>query len=177
MKKLFAFILVFCLLLSGCSSKPYYENTSEDILVTPFYYYLFPDDTKLITEWTNNSDKAIYTYKEFKLEKLTDDRWVTIGTTPNVEFEKTFRTKVSPGNTSSISYDLSIYGVAIKEGITYRISTYFFDADENYYQVYVEFICNEELANKETEERYNALQEEDPKPFVPPEDANIVYLN
>ena len=37
----------------------------------------------------------------------------------------------------------------ILDGKTYRISTYYFDNEENYYQVYAEFTCDNELAEKE----------------------------
>jgi hypothetical protein len=61
-------------------------------------------------------------------------------------------------------YDIRLYSDGLKNGKTYRISTFFFDKNGNNYQAYAEFICDNALAEEEMKEVSNGMlsHREDP---------------
>ena len=63
---------------------------------------------------------------------------------------------IEPNTESLARYDIELFAKSLDNGATYRISTYCYDEDGNYYQVYAEFICDDDLAEQELIELSNA---------------------
>lgn len=178
MKKLFAILLTICLLLCGCTqpSVPFTENTSDQITVEPEYHYVYPDDKALTLYWTNNTTEKIYMLKTYNLEMLSGDSWVIVGNSEKADFDTSFSFMTSPGNTSNVTYDFRVYTDSLKEGNTYRISTFCFDDKGNEYQVFAEFICDAGLADEETKAKIEADQNGEFRKYTPKEGEKVIHL-
>lgn len=146
-------LLCAILLLSGCSqqkAEPYYETIGEGISVNTQYKYYFTDEKSVTCIWTNNTDADIRFHEAFQLHELgSDGTWYKVGNDENADFSTIFCYMAESNGECNAKYDLTIYTDKLEVGKTYRISTYYFDNEENYYQAYAEFICDDELAEKE----------------------------
>ena len=154
MKKIILMLLCAVLLLSGCSqqkAEPYYEETGEGIRIETQYKYYFTDDKSVSCVWTNETDKEVNFYGTFELHELGSDgtTWYKVGNDENADFSTIFSYAAEPNGECNAKYDITIYTNKLEDGKTYRISTYYFDEDGNNYQVYAEFTCDNELAEKE----------------------------
>lgn len=148
MKKIIIAVLALMFILCGCGeAMPFYDSELEGLTVKSRYKFCFADDSRVILDWSNGSDKDIYYVKEFKLEKKDGEIWYTVSPKNKIEFNSESKYVIDPADTSSSNCDLSEY--TLTEGTAYRISTYCFDDEGNYYQVYAEFICNSDKANAE----------------------------
>ena len=83
--------------------------------------------------------------------RFEDSYFIRFNKGEEVNFNTNYCHGISPDGKSSARYDLSVYTDKLKEGEIYRISTYFFDESGNNYQVFAEFTCDNELAEKELE--------------------------
>ena len=151
MKKILAFALCFVLLLCGCDKKaePYYDTSAEGVTFTTFYHYYFTDDTFVQVRWMNDTDKTFHFTDEFRLEKLSGNTWYLVSEKEEPSFNEEYYHYVDPHSKSASIYHLDLYTDLLTEGTTYRISTSCRDDEENYYQLYAEFICDNEAAEAE----------------------------
>ena len=153
MKKIILILLCFVLLLSGCEklpkAEPYYNETRDDVSFSTQYEYIFEDESSLRCFWVNESTERLFFYDTFELHILgSDGEWYRVSNGP-VTFNTGYRHGINPESQSSSRYDVSVYTDKLKDGETYRISTFCFDEEGNNYQFYAEFICDNELAEAE----------------------------
>ena len=151
MKKALALALCLILLLCGCDKKavPYYEAPAEGVTLTSLYQYCYADEDGIFAQWVNNTDANIYFTDEFRLEKLSGERWVTVSKKEAPVFNTDYHHFVEPGIESLNHYDLTLYTDGLNDGVTYRISTYYYNDNGEYYQIYATFLCDEEKAEEE----------------------------
>ena len=154
MKKIILILLCFVLLLSGCKqlqkAEPYYTETLDAVTFETQYKYYFSDESNILCLWNNNTDGDIYFHDTFELHVLGDDgEWYLVSEGDEVSFNTNYSHFVEPEIESKSRYELEVYTDGLENGKTYRISTYFFDDDENYYQAFAEFTCDNELAETE----------------------------
>ncbi len=156
MKKILLLLLCFVLLLSGCEkfekAEAFYPETNEDIILKTKYNYLFEDESNILCVWTNNTGRDFTTHSVFELHVLEDGEWLKVTKGEPVAFNTNFLYGIDSEGESNQRYEVSVYTDKLKDGKEYRISTYCFDDDGNYYQVYAEFTCDNELAEKEIQE-------------------------
>ena len=153
MKKLLLLALCIVFVLCGCDKKaePFYETTSDKITLTTDFHYYFSDDTFLLTHWSNQTEGTIRFTDEFRLEKLSGNTWYTVSEKEAPLFNKDYLHILEPMSEGMARYDIDAYLDALEQQTTYRLSTYCFDESGNYYQVYAEFVCDDEAANIEIE--------------------------
>ena len=156
MKKIILILLCFVLLLCGCEklqkAEPYFTETREDVVLSAQYEYYFDDERRIRCIWKNESSEALSFYDTFELHVLGDDgEWYRIMDNEAPVFNTKYCHGIDPESESGNRYDISVYTDKLDEGKTYRISTFFFDDNGNNYQVFAEFICDNELAEKEME--------------------------
>ena len=156
LKKVILLVLCFIFILSGCEklekAEPYYTETREDVVLSAQYEYYFSDETSVRCDWENKSSEEFSFYDTFELHILGDNgEWFLVNKGEEVNFNTNYCHGISAEGKSSARYDLSVYTDKLKEGEIYRISTYFFDESGNNYQVFAEFTCDNELAEKELE--------------------------
>lgn len=154
MKKIIITLLCFVLLLSGCEklqkAEPYYTETRDDVTFYTEYEYCFDDESSIRCFWKNESKDSLSFYDTFELHVLGDDgEWYRIMGKEPVTFNTNYCHGIDPESESSDRYDISVYTDKLDDGKTYRISTFFFDDNGNNYQVYAEFVCDNELAEEE----------------------------
>ena len=152
MKKIIAAILCLLFLFCGCSKAavPFYENENELITLTSLYNYSFSDDDYILCVWKNGTDKELYFYDTFSLEKKTSGgNWTVVDKFGNAEFNTNYCHSIDPGMESMARYDLDLFTDSLSNNTTYRISTFCYDDEDNHYQVYSEFICDDEAAEEE----------------------------
>lgn len=154
MKKLLLIILCVVLLLSGCSqqqkAEPFYSESGEGVRLETEYKYYFTDEKVVGCNWYNETEAEICMHTTFRLEELgKDGEWYLVDKGDEVNFNTNFCYGVEAGTKSRINYDISLFANKLIEGKTYRISTYYFDDNDNYYQIYAEFTCDASLAEEE----------------------------
>ena len=156
MKKLLIIILCLVFAFSGCGAmkkaEPFYSETGENVEFKTEYKYYFSDETSILCLWTNLGDENIFFHDTFQLHQLGDDgEWYVVGDPEKAEFNTDYSHFVEPGeeNTGNARYDITRFSAKLENGKTYRLSTYYFDNNGNYYQIYSEFICSDKLAEKE----------------------------
>ncbi|MBR5310898.1 MAG: hypothetical protein IKU42_07230 [Oscillospiraceae bacterium] len=154
MKKILLIILCVVLLLSGCAqqqkAEPFYSESGEGVRFEAEYKYYFTDETIIGCNWYNETEGEICFHDTFRLEQLgKDGEWYLVDKGDEVSFNTKYCHGVYANTKSGMNYDISLYTNKISEGNTYRISTYYFDENDNYYQVYAEFICDNKLAEEE----------------------------
>lgn len=178
MKKLIALVLCVLFLFCGCmrKSEPFYEETNDNIVFEPYYHYVFADDESIRIQYTNNTENPIYFYDIYNLEKDVNGTWMIIGDSRYKTFDTTYRHEVSPGSTSDARYYTKAYTETLVEGTTYRISTYCFDDEGHYWQVFAEVTCDDEKANDEIIEITNRLLEDPPENDLPEEFFDVEWI-
>ena len=152
MKKIIAALLCLLLLLCGCNKAavPFYEEENELITFASLYNYSFSDDDYILCVWTNGTDKDLYFYDTFSLEKKTSGgNWTVVDKFKNAEFKTDYCHYIEAGTEGMARYNLDLFTDSLSENSTYRISTFCYDDDDNHYQVYAEFICDDEKAEEE----------------------------
>ncbi|MBR3610148.1 MAG: hypothetical protein IKL57_01600 [Oscillospiraceae bacterium] len=156
MKKLLLIILCLVFAFSGCQSlekaEPFYSETGENIEFKTEYKYYFSDETNILCLWTNLTEENIFFHDTFQLHKLGDNgEWYVVGDLEKAKFKTDYSHFVEPGEefTSNARYDITKFSAKLENGETYRISTYYFDESDNYYQIYAEFTCDNKLAEEE----------------------------
>lgn len=144
------------MVLSGCSTmpkaEPFYPETGENVEFKAQYEYYFSDESNVFCTWVNNTEGNIFFKDTFQLHELGDDgEWYLMGNPDDVEFKTDYAHFVEPGekNASNARYEISLFTGKLDEGKTYRISTYYYDEADNHYQIYAEFICDNNLAETE----------------------------
>ena len=157
MKKIILIILCFVLLLSGCEqlqkAEPYYTETIDEVTLSTRYEYYFEDESNILCIWKNETDKEFLFQDPFELHILGDDgEWYRVSKGEEASFDTDHCHGVNPKSEANHRFELSVYTKGLKNGEKYRISTYCYDDDGNYYQVYAEFICSNELAEAEMKE-------------------------
>ncbi|MBQ3530547.1 MAG: hypothetical protein IJA05_01335 [Oscillospiraceae bacterium] len=171
MKKIILILLCFVLLLSGCENlskaEPYYTETKEGLSFSTQYKYIFDDETSIRCVWKNESSDSLSFYDTFELHLLGNDgEWYLVTKGGEVSFNTNYRHGIDPESESNARYDISVYTDKLKDGETYRISTYCFDDNGNNYQVFAEFTCDNKLAEEEIKEISGGLSSHrsDPSP-------------
>lgn len=156
MKKFAIIILCLAFLFSGCQSlekaEPFYPETGENVSLKTEYEYYFADETNILCFWTNNTESDVFFHDTFQLHQLGNDgEWYLIGNFEDANFNTNYSHFVKTGeeNTCNARYDITRFSAELEDGKTYRISTYYFDSEDNYYQIYTEFECNDKLAEEE----------------------------
>ena len=153
MKKILLTIICVVLLLSGCSqqkAEPFYSESGEGVSLETEYKYYFTDEKVVGCLWSNDTEVEVCMHTTFRLEELgKDGEWYLVDTGDEVSFNTNFCYGVEAGTKSSINYDISLYTNKLDDGKTYRISTYYYDENDNYYQIYAEFTCDTALAEEE----------------------------
>ena len=151
MKKIFVAVLCLLLLLCGCDKKaePFYDTFAEGITFATNYQYYFTDDAYVQVRWMNDTDKTFYFTDVFRLEKLSGNTWYTVSGEKAPVFNEDYYHFVEPHSKSMSIYHVDLYTPALTEGTTYRISTSCRDEEENYYQLYAEFTCDNIAAEAE----------------------------
>ena len=156
MKKIILLVLCFIFVLSGCErlekAEPYYTETRDDVTFSAQYKYYFTDEPSLRCTWTNSSTESFSFYDTFELHVLDGEEWYVVSKGDEVSFNTDYCHGIDPESESNSRYDLSLYTDELKEGKTYRISTYFYDDNGNNYQAFAEFICDDKLAEEEMAE-------------------------
>lgn len=160
LKKIILILLCFVLLLSGCENlpkaKPYYHETREDVVFSTQYKYYFPDESSIRCIWKNEGSESLSFHDVFELHVLGDDgEWYLVSKGEEVSFNTNYCHGIDPESESGARYDISLYTDELKEGKTYRISTYCYDDNGNYSQVFAEFVCDSKLAEEEMSEMTN----------------------
>lgn len=159
MKKLIVLVLCLAFLLCGCDQKaePFYEGTNELVTLTPTYTYYFSDEPYMLCKWSNGTDGYIRFDDVFELQRLNSKgEWCVVKEKGEAEFNTSYCHGIEPNTESLARYDIELFAKSLDNGATYRISTYCYDEDGNYYQVYAEFICDDDLAEQELIELSNA---------------------
>lgn len=155
MKKIIIAVLCLVIVLGGCGkAEPFYEQELSGLTVKTSFEYYFPDDSKVTCSWTNDTDKYLYYDKEFRLEKQSGENWYNVAPKNEIDFSSLSLNGIPANSSSSSLYEITEF--ELEEGSVYRISTYCYDGDGNYYQVYAQFTCNSEKAQEEI----NALMDE-----------------
>ena len=151
MKKLFVLVLCLALLFCGCDKKaePYFDKSPEGVTFETGFHYYFTDDAFVQVRWMNDTDKTFHFTDEFRLEKLSGSIWYLVAKKGEPTFNEEYYHYVEPHSKSSSIYHIDLYTDALVEGTTYRISTSCRDDEENYYQLYAEFTCDNEAAEAE----------------------------
>ena len=157
MKKILFIFVCITVFLCGCSqqlskAEPFYTETGTVAEFNTQYKYYFHDEPVIYCEWTNNfgTGEDINFHDTFELHVLGDDgEWYVVEKGDDVFFNEDYCHFVEDGLKSRASYNIRLFTDKLKEGSTYRISTYYFDENDNYYQVYAEFICDNDLAEEE----------------------------
>ncbi len=173
LKKIIFLILCFVLILSGCENlpkaEPYYTETNDKIVFSTQYDYYFEDESSIRCFWNSTAGETFYFHDTFELHILGDDgEWYVVGN--EAAFNTKYRHGIDSGVQTSSRYEIDVYTDKLKEGEIYRISTYCFDGNENYYQVYAEFVCDNKLAEKEMKEVSGGIgKREDPSYVGVPE--------
>lgn len=164
MKKIAVILLCFVLLLSGCRSlskaEAFYTETRDDITLSTQYQYYFDDEGSVRCYWDNTGDDSLSFYDTFELHMLGDDgEWYVVDSGEEVSFNTGYCHGIDPRSRANARYSIELYTERLKDGKTYRISTFCFDDDGNNYQVFAEFTCDNKLAEEEMSEvsggRYN----------------------
>lgn len=158
LKKMLLFALCLTLLLCGCDqkAKPFYETSSDAITLTTLYDYYFRDDEYVLATWNNQTEGTIHFTDEFRLEKLSGNTWYTVSKTETPVFRDDYTHFLDAKTEGLASYDVNLYLDELAQQTTYRLSTYCYDDDGNYYQVYAEFICDDKAAENEVKELMGA---------------------
>ena len=162
MKKVILLVLCFIFVLSGCEklaeAEPYYTETREDVTLTTQFKYYFDDEGSLHCVWKNEGTDKFSCYDTFELHVLNDDgNWYKVSKGEAVTFNTNYTHGINPESESNMRYDIRLYSDGLKNGKTYRISTFFFDKNGNNYQAYAEFICDNALAEEEMKEVSNGM--------------------
>ncbi len=169
LKKIILLVLCFIFVLSGCEklvkAEPYYNETREDVVLNTQYEYYFTDEGSILCVWENKSSEDLSFYDTFELHMLEDGEWYKVSKGEAASFNTGYTHGIDPEGTSNARYDLRLYADSLKDGKTYRISTFFFDENGNNYQVYSEFTCDNALAEAEMKEVSDGMfsHREDPK--------------
>lgn len=171
MKKIVLILLCFVLLLSGCGNdikaEPYYTETREDVSFSTQYKYIFDDETSIRCIWKNEGTDALSFHDTFELHVLgKDGEWYLVTKGEAVTFNTNYRHGIDPESETSSRYDVSLYIDKLKDGETYRISTYCFDDNGNNYQVFAEFTCDNNLAEEEIKDISGGLRDHRSDPEV-----------
>ncbi len=162
MKKFIALVLCIMFFLCGCDQKaePFYEETNEFITLTTTYTYYFSDETYLLCRWNNKTEGYIRFDDVFELQRLgSDGEWYVIKELGEAEFNTSYCHEIEANTECLARYDIDLFTGSLNNGVTYRISTYCYDENNNYYQIYAEFICDDEAAEKELKELSSAALE------------------
>jgi len=162
LKKIILLILCFVVLLSGCENlpkaEPYYTETRDDIVLNTQFDYYFTDEGSIRCTWVNNGPEKFSFHDVFELHVLGNDgEWYGVSKNDEVSFNTDYSHGIDPESESNARYNISVYADKLENGKNYRISTYFYDADGNHYQIYSEFICDDKLAEEEMAEASNGL--------------------
>ena len=157
LKKIVLILLCFVLLLSGCKNlpkaEPYYTETRDDITFTTQYKYIFDDEPSIRCYWDNKSSESFSFYETFQLHILGDDgEWYLVSKGDEVNFNTNYSYGIDPEAQSNARYYISLYTDKLKDGETYRISTFCFDEEGKNYQFFAEFKCDNKLAEEEIKE-------------------------
>ncbi len=156
MKKLLLLLLCLVFVLSGCQqlekAEPYYPETIEEVYLKTAYKYYFDDESNILCTWVNETDKEYMFQDPFELHILQGNEWYVVTKGEEPEFMTSYCHGISSSSEGNHRYEVSVYTDGLKQGETYRISTYFYDEDGNYYQAYAEFICDNKLAEEEMTE-------------------------
>ena len=163
MKKLIVLVLCLAFLLCGCDQKaePFYEGTNELVTLTPTYTYYFSDEPYMLCKWSNGTDGYIRFDDVFELQRLNSKgEWCVVKEKGEAEFNTSYCHGIEPNTESLARYDIELFAKSLDNGANSRISTYCYDEDGNYYQVYAEFICDDDLAEQELIELSNAALDE-----------------
>lgn len=140
--------MLLAVILCGCGkAEPFYQQELEGLTVKTYYEYYFPDDGNVTCTWNNDTDKYLYYEKEFRLEKQSGEDWYEVSPKNKLDFSGFLLSGIPARSTSSSLYEMTEF--TLEEGVTYRISTYCYDEEGNYYQVYAQFICDSEKATEE----------------------------
>lgn len=162
MKKIVILILCFVLLLSGCKSldkaEPYYTETRDDVTFSTKYEYSFTDESSIRCTWVNSGDESFSFQDVFELHVLGNDgEWYLVSNGKEANFNTDYCHGLDPQSETNSRYDLSLFTSKLDSGKTYRISTYYYDDNGNYYQAFAEFICDNDLAEAELKEASDGL--------------------
>ena len=154
MKKILIFALCLVLLLCGCDKKavPFYETSSDDITLTANFHYYFGDDKYILATWNNATDGIIHFTDEFHLEKLSGSTWYTVSGKEAPVFRDDYTHFLESMTEGAARYNLDLYLDELAQQTTYRVSTYCYDDNGKYYQVYAEFTCDDKAAENEIQE-------------------------
>ena len=168
MKKVILLVLCFIFIFSGCErlekAEPYYTESREDVTFSTQYKYYFADEEAAKCSWVNNSDEEFSFHDTFELHILGDDgEWYVVSKGDEVTFNTNYSHGVDGKSETYSRYDFGLYTDTLKNGETYRISTYYFDEDGNYYQVFAEFTCDDKLAEEEMKEVSGTSRRENPE--------------
>lgn len=148
------------LLLCGCdkAAVPFYDETNDKIQFESLYNYCFTDDAYVFCNWTNGTNGEIYFTDDYSIDKQTKDgKWVNV-LKKESDSSNNYSHVVSSGNTSMSKFDFDT--VVPTKGTIYRISTFCYDENDNHFQVYAEFTCDDELAEAEINEIISKSLEE-----------------
>ena len=153
MKKIILMLVCAVLAFSGCSrqkAETYYNESGEGVRLETEYKYYFSDEKNVFCTWHNDTDKTINFHEVFQLHELgSDGEWYLVGSTEDASFSTKYGYFADAGADCRFEYDISVYTDKLENGSTYRISTYYYDADGNYYQIFAEFVCDDALAEEE----------------------------
>ena len=171
MKKVILLVLCLIFVLSGCGklekAEPFYTETKEEVVLSTQYEYYFDDEHSIRCDWENKTSEEFSFYDTFELHILGDDgEWYVVSNGEEVEFNTDYCHGISADGISNARYDLSIYTEKLKEGESYRISTFFFDDNGNNYQAFAEFVCDNKLAEEEMKIASNGYSDHRTDPEV-----------
>ena len=171
MKKVILLVLCLIFVLSGCGklekAEPFYTETKEEVVFSTQYEYYFDDEHSIRCSWENKTSEGFSFYDTFELHVLGDDgEWYVVSNGEEVEFNTAYCYGISADGISNARYDLSVYTEKLKEGESYRISTFFFDDNGNNYQAFAEFVCDNKLAEEEMKLASNGYSDHRTDPEV-----------
>ncbi len=156
MKKFILLLLCLVFVLAGCAqmdkAESYYTDTMEGVTFKTAYKYYFDDESNILCTWVNESDKNIKFQDPFELHILKDGEWYKVTDGAEPAFNTSYCHGVDAKTEGNNRYEVSVYTDKLKDGETYRISTYYYDDDDNYFQAFAEFTCDNKLAEEEIEE-------------------------